>query len=435
MTQPHTHKPLGFWACWSLTVGSMIGSGIFLLPTTLAPYGLLSLGGWIIAGLGTLTLGLIFGRLATRTRRTGGPYVYAQESFGEFIGFSMAWNYWISFWMGVPVVAIAFVGYVGVFVPVLNTSPVAQALTALGLIWIFTLINVRGLKEMSAVQIAMTFLKIVPLLAIIGLAAAVGTPTNLPEFNPSNAPILPTLAAVTIIALWPFTGFEIVTLPAGAIDNPERTIPRALVSGMITVTIIYLAAALAVMLLVPASMLMQSTAPFADAARAFGPWGAPFIAAGAIIATAGTINGLIFTTGQMPMAVAIDKLAPTWLAATNKGGSPHLALILSSVLASILLLLNYSRGMMDAFAFLLKMSTSLGLIYYFVCSLAELKHDVRSPSGWTGVAVIGMAYSVFAAFGSGLEVLGWGLLLTVLAAPAYLLFRALYRTPTPTIPS
>ena len=75
----------------------MIGSGIFLLPTTLAPYGLLSLGGWIIAGLGTLTLGLIFGRLATRTRRTGGPYVYAQESFGDFIGFSMAWNYWISF--------------------------------------------------------------------------------------------------------------------------------------------------------------------------------------------------------------------------------------------------------------------------------------------------------------------------------------------------
>lgn len=177
------------------------------------------------------------------------------------------------------------------------------------------------------------------------------------------------------------------------------------------------------MLLVPAAQLAQSTAPFADAARAFGPWGPNVIAAGALVATAGTINGLIFSCGQMPMAVAADKLAPRWLAHTTKQGTPHLALILSAVLGSLMLALNYARGFLDAFEFLLKMATSLGLIYYVVVALAELRHSWRSAKGWASVAVIGIAYSLFAAFGSGLEVLFWGVALMAAGVPLYFLFR------------
>lgn len=401
----------------------MIGSGIFMLPTLMAPYGLLSFGGWLIAGAGSIALALVFGRLAARTKRNGGPYIYAQEAFGSFAGFAMAWCYWISFVIGVPTVAIAFVGYLGVFVPALNGNPLAQCLTALAAIAVFTIINVRGLREMSAVQIGMTVLKVLPLLAIIGLGAFVGAPANLPDFNPSSAPLVATLATVTLIALWPFTGFEVVTLPTGAVENPERTIPRALIFGMVFVTIVYLSATAAVMLLVPADRLAQSTAPFADAARAFGPWGAQLVAIGALISTAGAMNGLIFTTGQMPMAVALDKHAPAWLAATNKGGSPHLALLLSSGIGALLLVANYARGFIGAFEFLLKMATSLGLIYYFVCGLAELRHSWRSARAWASVAIIGLIYSVFAMLGSGVEVLLWGVVLMAAAAPLYFLLR------------
>ena len=128
---------------------------------------------------------------------------------------------------------------------------------------------------------------------------------------------------MALITLWPFTGFEVSTVPAGAVHQCERTIPRALIFGVLAVTAIYLSATTAVMLLVPPETLATSTAPFADAARGFGPWGAHFIAAGAMVATAGTLNGIIFTCGQMPMAVALDGLAPRWLAATNSGGAPH----------------------------------------------------------------------------------------------------------------
>lgn len=423
MSEADTHKPLGFWACWSLVVGCMIGSGVFMLPTLMAPYGLLSFGGWIIAGGGSIALALIFGRLAARTQCNGGPYAYARESFGDLTGFLMGWAYWLSFVMGVPVVAIAFAGYLGVFVPGLNDNPMAQAGAAVGLIAVFTLINIRGLKEMSAAQITLTLLKIAPLVAIMALAIPAGSTANLPAFNPSHEPIIAVLAATALIALWPFTGFEVVTLPATSVKDCERTIPRALVTGMLTVVVIYLAATAAVMVLVPAAQLAQSTAPFADAARALGPWGPNFIAAGALVATAGTVNGLIFTCGQMPMAIAADKLAPSWLAATTKHGTPHLALLLSSAFAVLLLLLNYSRGFIGAFEFLLKMATSLGLIYYLVVSLAELRYSMRSATGWAGVAVVGIAYSLFAAFGSGFEVLMWGLAAMAAGLPLYFLFR------------
>lgn len=423
MSADQADKPLGFWACWSLVVGCMIGSGIFLVPTQLAPYGLLSFGGWIIAGAGSIALASVFGRLAARTQCNGGPYAYSREAFGDFTGFLMAWAYWLSFVIGVPTVAIAFVGYLGVFIPSLNGNAMAQLSAAIALIAVFTFINIRGLKEMSAAQITLTLLKIVPLVAIIGLAFPAGSTANLPSFNPSGEPILAALAATALIALWPFTGFEVVTLPATNVKDCARTIPRALITGMITVVMIYLAASAALMLLLPHAQLAQSTAPFADAARAFGPWGPNVIAAGALVATAGTINGLIFSCGQMPMAVAADRLAPSWLAATTKQGTPHVALLISAALAVAMLVLNYARGFLDAFEFLLKMATSLGLIYYVVVSLAELRHSARSAKGWAGVAVVGIAYSLFAAFGSGLEVLLWGLAMMAAGVPLYFAFK------------
>lgn len=106
MSEAQTGKPLGFWACWSLVVGCMIGSGIFMLPVQMAPFGLLSLGGWLIAGAGSIALALVFARLAARTRSNGGPYAYTRHAFGDFAGFMMGWAYWLSFVLGVPTVAI-----------------------------------------------------------------------------------------------------------------------------------------------------------------------------------------------------------------------------------------------------------------------------------------------------------------------------------------
>ena len=417
------HKPLGFWSCWALTVGCMIGSGIFLLPTVLAPYGTISFGGWLVTGGGSILIALTLGRLASRTTRSGGPYAYVHDAFGDVFGFANAWGYWASYWTGIPAIAIAFAGYLTVFFPALQDNPTGQALSALALIWTLTLINVRGLKDSSFVQLAMTVLKIIPLLAIVALGVFAGQPANLPAFNPQQAPIIPTIAATALLTMWAFVGLESGCTPAGSCKDATRVIPRAVVIGTVTVTAIYLAATAAVMLLVPAEQLAHSTSPFADAARGFGAWGPWLVAAGALVSTAGSTNGNIFVAGQLPMAVALDGLLPRVLGRTNSGGAPYVSLLAAATLASVLLLMNYSRGLVGAFTFLILLSTVSTLLPYLFSAAAELRHSWRSARGWAGVALMAALYAVFAIIGSGLEALLLGLGLFASGVPLYFLLR------------
>lgn len=417
------HKAMGFWGCWSLTVGVMIGSGIFLLPTVLAPYGMMSLGGWMITAGGSILLALVLGRLARRTDRSGGPYAYARDGFGDLAGFLVGWGYWAAIFVATPAVAIAFVGYLGVFVPALDGNPVLQAGTALALIWTLTLISLRGVGAASLMQLVMTVLKLIPLILVIGAGMMMGQADNLPEFNPSGGSTLSVLAATALLTMWAFAGMETGVIPAGDVRNPEKTIPRAVVSGTIFTAIIYVASTMAVMALVPPNVLAESTSPFADAARVLGGWGAPLVALGALVSTAGSMNGNIFSSGQIPMSVARDGLAPKWLARRNAGHAPYVALVLSSVIGSVLLLANYSRGLVGAFTFLLMMSTVCTLAPLLVSALAELKHSWKSARSWAVIALVGALYAVFAIIGSGLEVLFWGGVLILLGVPVFYLGR------------
>lgn len=412
-------RVLGFWTCWSLTVGVMIGSGIFLLPAVLAPYGLMSFAGWMLTGAGSILLALVLGRLASRTRRTGGPYIFAHDAFGDLPGFLVAWGYWASLWIAVPAIAIAFVGYLTVFIPALQDSPVGQAGAALALIWTLTLINIAGIREAGLVQLVMTVLKLIPLFLIIGLGVMAGDVANLPEANPTGQPFFLVLSTTALLTMWAFAGLEAGTLPAGSVKNPETTIPRAVIIGTITVTLVYLAATAAVMALVPAEALVASTSPFADAARGLGSWGPAVIAAGALVSTAGSLNGNIFGSGQIPMAVALDRLAPKIFARLSPGGSPWVSLVAASTLGSLLLVANYSRGLVGTFTFLLMMSTLAVLAPLFISVAAEIRHSWKSAKGWAALAALAGLYAAFAIFGSGLEIIAWGLLLIAAGVPVF----------------
>jgi APA family basic amino acid/polyamine antiporter len=418
-------KPLGFWACWSLTVGIMIGSGVFTLPAVLAQHGLISFGGWLITGGGSILLALAFARLSARTPKSGGPYTYTREAFGDLPGFLIAWGYWASYWIAIAAIAIAFVGYAPVFFPDLQSSVLGQIALGLGLIWVLTVVNVIGLRGAGFVQIALTVLKIAPLLLVIALGATYGEAVNLPAFNPQNANPLAALSATALLTMWAFSGLEAGALPAGDVQDAQRTIPRALVIGTLSVLVIYLAATAAVMLLAPADALQASTAPFADAAAAvLGPAGAKFIALGALISTAGALNGCIFIAGQMPMAVALDRLAPSFLARTNAGGAPYAAVILASLLGSVLLIANYTRGLMGAFTFLLMMSTVTVLVALLASCLAEIRHSYARAPGWALLAASAALCCAFSIIGSTLEVMAWGLILIALGLPVFIFGRS-----------
>lgn len=413
-------KPaMGFWKCWSMTVGVMIGSGVFLLPAVLAPYGSISFLGWLSTSAGAILIALVLGRLASRTSLSGGFYVYTRAAFGDLAGFLVAWSYWLSILFGVAAISVAFAGYAGSIVPALGASVVTQALVAGSVVWVLTGINIKGVAEAASAQLVMTLLKIVPLLVVIGLGVVAGSPDNIPAFNSREMPVVEALAATALLTMWAFVGLEAGVIPAGEVANAERTIPRAVVTGTLCVAALYIASTAAVMTLVPVEMLRTSEAPFADAARALGVFGGPMIALGALVSTAGSLNGNILLSGQMPMAVARDGLAPRILARTNAGHAPRAALVMSSTLATVLLMLNYSEGLVAAFTFLISMSTLAVLLPYAVSAVAELRHSLRSAPAWAAIAIVALVYSLIAMAGAGIKTLLWGTLLIVAGLPVY----------------
>ena len=234
------HRVIGFWRGWSIAVGCAIGSGIFMMPTMLAPYGMLGFGGWLIAGSGSILVALTMAKLVKRIPKTGGPYVYVNEGLGKFSGFIIAWTYWISCISAIAGISIAFVGYLGFFIPTISNSPIHSLLASLVLVWTIIIINIRSLENSSKFQLISTILKLLPLIFIIFLGAANFNIDNLPELNPTDLHPMSLLATVTTLVMWSFIGIETATVPADNVINPKETIPKVLIASVLTILIIYI---------------------------------------------------------------------------------------------------------------------------------------------------------------------------------------------------
>jgi APA family basic amino acid/polyamine antiporter len=416
-------KVIGFWQCWAFTVGTMIGTGIFMMPALLAPYGGLSFGGWLITAGGSICIALSIGRLASRTTRSGGMQIFVQDTFGKLPGFLVSWANWVACTVSTAALAVGFVGYLTAIVPGLSAEPGYQAAVAIAVIWTVTLVLVRGVKEAGLVQLLLTVLKLVPLALVILWGFVAGKAENLPAINPSGGDPIAILSATALLTMFAFLGLDVGVMPAGNVKNPTKTLPRAVVIGTSTAAVIYILSTAAVMLLIPAVELKESTSPFADAMRGLGAWAPPLITVGALVSIVGSMNGNIFCTAQQSMAAALEGLAPKALAKLNKGEAPWVSLVFSSALATGLLLLNYSRGLVGAFSFLIMMTTVVSLVCYLACAAAELKHSWRNAWAWAAVVVIAALYSAFAIFGAGQESLIWGFVLIAIGVPVYYLGR------------
>src|SRR5688572_14253285 len=238
-------RSMGLWMATALVVGNMIGSGIFLLPASLASSaGPVSILGWLFTGAGAIALGLVFANLGRVLPRTGGPYAYARRAFGDFIGFQTAWGYWIAVWAGNAAIAVAFVAYATVFWPELGDSNLLAAVVGIGLIWVLTLTNALGTRESGFVQVVTTVLKFVPLavIGLIGLFFIDGG--NYEPFAPEGT--WTAISAAAPLTLWAFIGLESATVPAEEVRDPERTIPRATILGTVITTVLYIVATIAI---------------------------------------------------------------------------------------------------------------------------------------------------------------------------------------------
>lgn len=414
--------------CTALVVGNMIGSGVFLLPASLATFGGLSIVGWLVSAGGALALALVFARLGRALPRLGGPYAYARHGFGEFGGFWVAWAYWISMWTTNAALAVAFTSYATVFWPVLEASPAAGAVTAVATLWLLTAVNVAGVRTAGHVQLVTTILKVLPLLAIGLVGLVYFNADHFVPFNPSGRAPVDAVAATVTLTLWAFLGLESGTVPAADVEDPERTMPRATVLGTLIAALVYIVSTLAVMGLMAPAALATSAAPFADAARAiWGSWGRYIIGAGAVISCFGALNGWILLSGQLPRAAALDGVLPRALSGLSARGTPTAGLVVSSAIATVLIWMNYTRGLVNAFTFLILLATLATLVPYVFSTMTELLLVLRRRATLTRPAlvsgamlsVLAFAYSCIAVVGSGRDTVYWGFLLLVLGLPVY----------------
>ena len=420
-------KSVGVWRSWALVVGTMVGSGVFLLPAVLAPYGANSLWGWIFAGTGTLFIALSLASLARHNPQVGGPYAYTREAFGPFVGFLIAFGYWISLWSGVAAVAIAFAGYADTLVGG-DLGAIGQLAVALGIIALLCFVNCRGVESASVVQLVTTLLKLVPLVLVGFVGFSVGDWHSVAPLNPDDQSPIALLSSMALLIMWAFIGVESATIPADDTINARRTIPIALVAGTLTATAVYVVATYGVQLLIPAPQLAISTSPFSDAAMIlFGPAGAWLVGVGALIAIAGALNALILFSGQMTLALAKDGVFPAQFAKLNSKGVPTVGLVTASMLAAFFVCFNYSDDLVSAFTWIIKLSTLMVILPYAVCALADivLQHRTGKLKPLKVViSLLALAYALFAIVGSGAETIYLGLLLLIAGMPLYFALRS-----------
>lgn len=411
----------------ALVMGNMIGSGIFLVPASLAPYRGLSIAGWVISTAGAFFLAVVFAHLSRLQPAAGGPYAYTRQAFGDLAAFLVAWGYWISIWTSLGALAVAFVGYLGSVIPALSQTRGAAAIAAIATVWLLIAVNAAGVRSAGWVQSVTTVLKILPL-AAIGVA-------GLLHFEPSHfvvpssdlRSVIVASASAATLTLWAFLGLESATVPAASIEDPDRTIPRATTVGTLLTAVIYIVSTAGVMSLVAPASLGQSQAPFADAARSiWGTAGATIVALGASISAFGALNGWVLLVGQLPLAVALDGLFPRVFARVSRNGTPTAGMLIAGVLTTILVGLNYTRGLVELFTFFILLSTLTTLIPYTFSSLAVFligRDDRRRPLSprMAAAASLAFVYSLWAIGGAGQEAVYWGFLLLVVGLPVYVM--------------
>ena len=421
------HRVIGFWRGWSIAVGCAIGSGIFMMPTMLAPYGMLGFGGWIIAGGGSILVALTMSRLVKRIPKTGGPYVYVNEGLGNFSGFIIAWTYWVACISAIAGISIAFVGYLSFFIPTISSTPTYSLFASLILVWTIVILNIKSLENSSKFQLISTILKILPLIFIIFLGAANFNSSNLPDLNPSNLHPISLLATVTTLVMWSFIGIETATVPADNVINPQETIPKVLIASVLTILILYILVSIAIAAIVPANELINSSAPFALAAtKILGVTGGIIISIGALISTLGSLNANTLTAGNLSLAAARDGLLPSKFIMLTKAGTPVFTYLLTGSFVSVLLILNYTKGIVNAFVFMAMLSTLSTLIAYAFCAIAEFKfvqtdEKNRERNNALLLSCGTFLYAFFAIWGAGIEMIIYSLILILIGTPIYLL--------------
>lgn len=366
-------QKLGFWSVFALVTGSQIGTGVLILPASLAPFGVFSLVGWIISSCAAVILSLVFAILCSKFPHTGGPHVYLKNTFGNVAAFFTGWTYWIISWVSTATVVIAAIRYLSPLIGTYNT-PLYLLLEIL-LLYLIMLLNLKGIGVAGRIEFILTILKFIPLI-VIPIAALYKCDSSNFVIDPTihNLTYSQILSEVILLTFWGFIGLESATAQAGSVINPAKTIPKAIVLGTLCVAIIYIVNNIGIIGIIPKEELIHSSAPYVDATQLIfgGRWHIIISLIAAVICV-GTLNAWVLTSGQIALGLAEDGFMPAFLAKKNKNGAPVWSIVISCVGILPLLIITANENLSAQITEIIDFSVIAFLFVYLACSIAFFK--------------------------------------------------------------
>lgn len=428
MEKPSLDRRLGLLSAVSITAGSVIGSGVFLVAsdiTRAVPSPMAALSVWLVAGLLSLLGGLTFAELGAMYPGAGGQYVYLREAFGPLPGFLYGWTlFWVIQAGSIAAVAIGFANYFSAFVPM---GPTGVKLTASAVIALLSALNMRGVEKGAGLLDAVTGFKALALVAIAAAGFLLPAQSSLAGAWTFSAPAY---GVALIAAFWAYDGWNNVTFMAGEIKNPQRNVPLALAIGLAGVTLLYLGANAAYFRMLSVASVGASPFVAADAASAMGgPLWARAMSALVLVSAFGCVNGMILAGPRVTYAMAEDGRLPRWLAFVHPKWRVPTNALAAQMAWSVLLV--WSGRYDQLFTYVVSAAFIFyGLTGAGVLVLRRARPDAERPYKVPLYPILPLAYVLFcAAFVANsfrekpFESLA-GLAIVLLGVPVYRMYRA-----------
>ncbi|WLH34420.1 arginine-ornithine antiporter [Pseudomonas sp. FP2196] len=420
----------------ALVVGSMIGGGIFSLPQNMAASADVGavLIGWAITAVGMLTLAFVFQTLANRKPDLdGGVYAYAKAGFGDYMGFSSAWGYWISAWLGNVGYFVLLFSTLGYFFPVFGEgNTVAAVIGASVLLWAVHFLVLRGIKEAAFINLVTTVAKVVPLLlfvliAVFAFKLDIFTADIWGVKNPDLGSVMNQVRNMMLVTVWVFIGIEGASIFSARAEK-RSDVGKATVIGFITVLLfLVLVNVLSLGIMTqPELAKLQNPSMAAVLEHVVGPWGAALISVGLIISLLGALLSWVLLCAEIMFAAAKDHTMPAFLRKENANHVPVNALWLTNAMVQIFLIITLFSA--STYLSLIYLATSMILVPYLWSAAYALLLAVRGET-YEGFAAerrkdliiggIALIYAVWLLYAGGIKYL---LLSALLYAPGAILF-------------
>lgn len=430
MEERNMKKEIGLFMATMLVCGNMIGSGVFMLPATLAAVSgpMATLIAWSITTIGSILIAISFANLGAKYPQTGGAYQYTKTAFGEFTGFLSAWLYWNGSWIGNAAIIVTLASYSAAVIPALN-NPLVSIIYTSFILWFFTIINIIGVKKAGKLQSFATVFKILFFVAFIIIAFLNFDSSNLMPLIPEGKGFsaIPLAATST---LWAFVGLESATVTAGEIKDPKRNVKKSTIYGLLIAAAIYILISVSAMGAMSNAELSQSSAPLTDILTKFlgSSVGKPITIA-VVVCILGTTIGWLLSTARVAYAAGEDGVFPKFFGKLHpKYKTPANSLIVSSILVNILLIMNYQQSMVDAFTFITILATLSFLPVYLLTAAAEIMLMFNGKGEFNFkifikkaiVPLLAFVYAIWTIYGSGAEIVMWGFILLLSGIPFYI---------------